>query len=149
MDTELITQNETGIWQIITITQQHILLFLPPDGRASIIRLASFRDLIEAASGTVELPSSELVTWGSYGVVTGMSGVIKVGGLPCWSSSRSPATASRPPSSPRRSSGSSTCDEPASATAHALRTGLLGNERWIRCTAAGDRHGAPLRRAGT
>lgn len=79
MDVELITQNETGVWQIITITQQHILLFLPPDGRASIIRLASFRDLIEAASGSVGLPSSELVAWGSYGVVAGMSGVVMVG----------------------------------------------------------------------
>jgi hypothetical protein len=79
MDAQQITQDETGVWQIITVTHQHILLSLPPDGRASITVLATFRDLAEAANGSVELASSELVTWGSYGVVAGMGAGIKVG----------------------------------------------------------------------
>jgi len=79
MDVQQITQEQTGVWQIITVTNQHLLLSLPSDGRARIMVLATFSDLVEAASGTVELPSSELVTWGSYGVVEGMGAGIKVG----------------------------------------------------------------------
>lgn len=79
MDVQQITQEQTGVWQLITVTNQHILLFLPPDGRASITVLTTFRDLVEAASGTVGLPASELVTWGSYGVEAGMGAGIRVG----------------------------------------------------------------------
>lgn len=79
MDVPQIDEDATGVWQIITLTRQRLLLPLPADGRASIVSLGDPRALLSGRARPADLESAELVTWGRYSVLTGIGAGISVG----------------------------------------------------------------------
>lgn len=79
MEVQEIADDDTGIWQITTITEQILLLDIPLDGRARIVALGTRRALPKRTGGAGSPPTAELVTWGRYSVLDGIGRGITVG----------------------------------------------------------------------